>query len=317
LLNGRVGLQGEAKVFFMYEAEGDSHDILFFEKNIPFSGQIECQGCRDDLMPDIQYKISQQEVSIRPDGDGEERCIGLEMVLEMKMNLYEEEPVEMITDIYGVGCQVNSQCKETSLRKILSRVNGKMKLSERVRATGSPGGILQVVHSEGNVFVEETKHTLEGLEIVGILGLKILFITGEDAMPYSSVEEQLPFRYTLGIPGLEKTDICNLRTRVEQLQIQLLDGEEMEVKAGVDFETTTFRPIPVELVETVETREMDAEIWGSIPGMVIYIVKPGDTLWKIGKQYYIPVEQIKFLNNLDSDRLQVGQKLLIVKGGIG
>ena len=192
-----------------------------------------------------------------------------------------------------------------------------MKLSERVRATGSPGGILQVVHSEGNVFVEETKHTLEGLEIVGILGLKILFITGEDAMPYSSVEEQLPFRYTLGIPGLEKTDICNLRTRVEQLQIQLLDGEEMEVKAGVDFETTTFRPIPVELVETVETREMDAEIWGSIPGMVIYIVKPGDTLWKIGKQYYIPVEQIKFLNNLDSDRLQVGQKLLIVKGGIG
>ena len=317
LMNGRVGLQGEAKVFFMYEAEGDSHDILFFEKNIPFSGQIECQGCRDDLMPDIQYKISQQEVSIRPDGDGEERCIGLEMVLEMKMNLYEEEPVEMITDIYGVGCQVNSQCKETSLRKILSRVNGKMKLSERVRATGSPGGILQVVHSEGNVFVEETKHTLEGLEIVGILGLKILFITGEDAMPYSSVEEQLPFRYTLGIPGLEKTDICNLRTRVEQLQIQLLDGEEMEVKAGVDFETTTFRPIPVELVETVETREMDAEIWGSIPGMVIYIVKPGDTLWKIGKQYYIPVEQIKFLNNLDSDRLQVGQKLLIVKGGIG
>ncbi len=317
LMSGRLALQGEARAFLMYEAEGEAHDILFFERNIPFNGVIDCQGCKDNLIPDIQYRISQKEFTIRPDEDGEERNIGLEMVLEMKMNLYEEEPVEVITDIYGVGCEVNSQCRNATLQKALARVGGRMKLAQKIRVKGKSGGILQVVHSEGNVSVEEIQNTPEGLQLSGILNVKILFITGEDTMPYSSAEEQLPFNYTLEIPQLQKTDMSNVWAVVEQMQIQLLDGEEMEVRADLGFNTTSFRPIPMELVQDIETTALDAENWSSIPGMVIYVVKPGDTLWNIGRRYYIPVEQIKRLNNLESDMLQIGQKLFIAKGGIG
>ncbi len=316
LMNGRLGLQGEVRAFLLYEAEGEAHDILFFEKNIPFNGMIDCQGCKEILMPDIRYRISQKDFTIRPDEDGEERSIGMEMVLEMNMNLYEEEPVEVITDIYGVGCEVNSQCKDATLQKVLAKVSGKMKIAERVKVKGKSGGILQVVHSEGNVSVEDMQNTPQGLQLDGILNVKILFITGEDSMPYSSVEEQLPFTYTLEIPQLQKTDMCNLQPAVEQMQIQLLDGEEMEVRANLGFHTTAFRPIPMELVENIEIASLDAESWSAIPGMVIYVVKPGDTLWNIGRRYYIPVEQIKNLNNLDSDNLQIGQKLFLVKGGI-
>jgi len=164
LMNGRIGIQGEVKTFILYEAEGESHDIRFFEKNLPFNSMIDCQGCKDNLIPDIQYCIAQKDFVIRPDEDGEERNIGLEMVLEMKMNLYEEEPVEIITDIYGVGCEVNSQCKQASLQKALARVSGKCRLTERVRVRGRSGGILQVVHSEGNVYLEDMKVYTNGLK---------------------------------------------------------------------------------------------------------------------------------------------------------
>ena len=317
LMNGRLGLQGEARVFILYEAEGDAKDVLFFERNIPFSGMIDCQGCQEDFMPDIQYRISQKDFTIRPDEDGEERSIGLEMVLEMNINIYEEEEAEVITDIYGVGCEVNSKCKNTNLQKVLGRVNGKLKLAEKIKVRGKSGGILQVVHSEGNVYVEDTRSTSDGLEVAGSLGIKVLFITGEDAMPYSSIEEQIPFRYTLEIPKLQKTDICKLQASVEQLQIQLLDGEEMEARAVLGFQTVAFRPIPIELVQEIEAASLDTENWSMLPGMVIYVVKPGDTLWNIGRRYYIPVAQIMSLNHLESDLLQVGQKLFIVKGGIG
>ena len=317
LLNGRLGLQGEARVFLLYEAEGDAHDTLFFERNVPFSGMIDCQGCKEEFMPDIQYRIGQKEFTIRPDEDGEERNVGLEMVLEMNINVYEEEQAEVITDIYGVGCEVNSKCKNSNLQKVLGRVNGKLKLAEKIKVRGKNGGILQVVHSEGNVYVEDSRNTTEGLEIIGSLGVKILYITGEDTMPYSSVEEQIPFRYTLEIPKLQKTDTCKLQACIEQLQIQLLDGEEMEVRAVLGFHTVAFRPIPMELVQEIETTSLDTENWSGLPGMVIYVVKPGDTLWNIGKRYYIPVAQIMELNRLESDLLQIGQKLFLVKGGIG
>ena len=42
-----------------------------------------------------------------------------------------------------------------------------------------------------------------------------------------------------------------------------------------------------------------------------YIVKKGDTLWDLAVKYKTSVKNIKDLNNLKSDVLQVGQKLLL------
>ncbi len=42
-----------------------------------------------------------------------------------------------------------------------------------------------------------------------------------------------------------------------------------------------------------------------------YIVQKGDSLWSISKKYNITVDEIKKLNNLSSNMLQIGQKLLI------
>lgn len=42
-----------------------------------------------------------------------------------------------------------------------------------------------------------------------------------------------------------------------------------------------------------------------------HIVAPGDTLWRIAKQYDLRVEELKSLNNLQSDSIQVGQSLRV------
>ena len=42
-----------------------------------------------------------------------------------------------------------------------------------------------------------------------------------------------------------------------------------------------------------------------------YIVKVGDTLYSISKKYNMSVEELKSINNLNSDNLYVGQKLLL------
>lgn len=48
--------------------------------------------------------------------------------------------------------------------------------------------------------------------------------------------------------------------------------------------------------------------------MVIYFVKPGDTLWKIAKQFKSKVEDIARINEIeDENKIYVGEQLYIPK----
>ena len=38
-------------------------------------------------------------------------------------------------------------------------------------------------------------------------------------------------------------------------------------------------------------------------------------MWQIGKKYYVSVEKIKEINQLTSDEIKPGDRLLIVKAG--
>lgn len=46
-----------------------------------------------------------------------------------------------------------------------------------------------------------------------------------------------------------------------------------------------------------------------------HVVAPGDTLWKIGQTYSVPVSTLKQANNLTSDLIYAGQKLIIPQTG--
>ena len=48
------------------------------------------------------------------------------------------------------------------------------------------------------------------------------------------------------------------------------------------------------------------------PSILLYVVQPGDTLWKVAKRYSAPLNILQNVNNLTNpDVLRPGQKLLI------
>ncbi len=308
----KLTVSGDVHLFVLYEGEGEDHPVRSFETTLPFSGVLDCHGCREGMLPDICYHLGQKELAVRPDFDGEERCIGLELVLDMAIRVYEEEKLEIISDIYGVSNEVNAVTHQAKLRRLLARVTGKTKVTDHIHVTG--GSVLQLLHSEGTVVLERQQTVENGILVEGSMQVKVLYITGEDEAPYGCATAQIPYHYTLEVPEIAPEDMGKVRAQVEQLQVTMLDGEEMDVKAVLSFSTVVFKNIPVELIGQVTVEELDAGRLGSLPGMVVYMVKEGDNLWNIGKKYYMPVESLRALNELESDEIKPGQKLLLVKG---
>ncbi len=309
----KLSLSGEVHLFVLYEGEGEEHPVRSYEASLPFGGTLECHGCKEGMIPDIRCRLGQQELSVRPDFDGEERNIGLELVLDIGIRIYEEEKLELISDLYGVSNEVYAASAKTHLRRLLARVTGKTKVTDRIHVT--EGSVLQLLHSEGAVTLEQQGTVENGILLQGSISVKVLYITGEDETPYGCARAQIPCQYTLEVPGIAPEDLGKVHAEVEQLQVTMLDGEEMDVKAVLCFSTVVFQKIPVELIRQVDVAQLDSAKMSDLPGMVMYVVKEGDNLWNIGKKYYVPVDAIRELNSLEGDELTPGQKLLVVKGG--
>lgn len=314
----KLAVQGDIQVFVFYEAEGEERSIRSYETTIPLNGTLECQGCREELLPDIRYSLVRQEhgqpeLTIQPDLDGEERILGLECALELNIRLYEEEQIDILRDIYGVTKEVIPDTRDASLRQLLARITGKTKVTDhRKTDIGSP--VLQVLHSEGIVTIDHQETTEEGIRLQGSIDLTVLCITENDETPYVSTREQIPYEYTLNVQGVTGTDQAEVHSELEQLQVNLLEGEELDVKAVLSFSTTVMKNIPLEAIEGVEEQEIDSNVLAGLPSAVIYIAAPGDDLWSIGRKYHMPVKTVRELNALESDELRPGQKVLLVKG---
>ena len=90
VMEEKITISGDIHLFILYEGEGEDHPCRCFETALPFSGVLECHGCREGMLPDIRYRLGQQELAVRPDFDGEERNVGLELVLEISIRIYED-----------------------------------------------------------------------------------------------------------------------------------------------------------------------------------------------------------------------------------
>lgn len=314
LLEEKLSIQGDIRVFVLYEGEGEDQPIRSFETVVPFGGTIECHGCQENMIADISYQVGQQELEVRPDFDGEERMLGLELVLDIAMKVYEEDSVDMMTDIYGITKEVNAVNKAAVLKRLLMKIGGKSKINDRIRVKNSGDRILQLLHSEGSVLVDSAEVMGEGINLQGTVEVRVLYVTGDDNNPWGSVTGTIPFNYTMEVPGISAKDTYRLYSGLEQLQVVMLDSEEVDVKGVLGFSATVFQNLPVTLMTDLHVSELNQEKLNDLPGMVAYVVKPDDNLWNIGKKYYVSVQQIRETNELSGDELKVGEKLLIVKG---
>jgi len=68
-----------------------------------------------------------------------------------------------------------------------------------------------------------------------------------------------------------------------------------------------------ECITDVQEQELDYRKLQELPGIVGYIVQPGDTLWEIARTYYTTPEKIRRMNGMEREEVQPGDRLLVVK----
>lgn len=312
-LEGQIQLRGEIFLFVLYKGEDENSSIQWSEHTIPFNGMVECTGCSEEMIPDIQCRLSGNDVEIKPDNDGEQRMLGIDFVVDMDIRLYEEQRIDIINDVYSAAKDLEPETKSIPYQRLRIKNLSKCKANEKLKLTPNQPKLLQICNSSGSIRIDDIRMIEEGLQIDGAVSVSLLYIALDDRHPLQVLEGILPFSHKLEADGINKNCIYKLKHSLDQLGAVMLNSEEIELKAVITLDALIMDQLNTSIIIDVESKPYDLKKIQKLPGIVGYIVKPEDTLWKIAKKFYTTVDSIKNINDLSDERIKPGDKLVLMK----
>ena len=311
LMDGSISIKGEIMVFAIYLKEEGDFDYI--EKEIPFSGSMELSDCNSDMIENIGVVIGNRTVNARPDEDGEERIIEVEVILDVDIKVYSEEEIEIIKDIYSLNKDLRPLMKNADYECIRVKNSSKCRVSDRLKLDNIQPEVLQICNSTASVKIDEMEIVDDGISVDGAIVVQILYITEDDMMPLNSINAIIPYSQIIEVKDIREDSIFDITPTLEHIGVMMLGNREFEVKCVVDLNTIVFDRIIEPIISDIEEEDIDMEQLQKMPGIIGYIVKDGDTLWSIAKKFHSTVDRIRETNSFDKEDVSLGDKLLIIK----
>lgn len=310
---GRLRVKGELIVFFLYECEDEPGRLQWLEQGLPFHQEIECEACHSDLMGKAQVSLQRADLELQADYDGEPRTVRVEGVLELLMRYFEEMTEEVLCDAYSLTREIMPKAEQypwdfvQGISDSRARVGGRMKLKE------TEPGILQILNTGARLHLEHTQGSEQGVLTQGTVELWVLYTTSDDSQPLACATQAFPFEHVAELQEGSKN--CDWQTFLclDQLNVAMLDARELEMKAVLQMQVIFTQKEDLTLVEELTEAPLDMERIRRMPGMVIHVVQPEETLWDISKAHATSCEAVTELNELKEEPLKPGQKILLVK----
>ena len=326
-----VKLSGEVLVSVLYQEEEETDRIQWYETVIPLDcGVVRDAGPEADIIYKVKARPASMELEVKPDYDGEERVLVLELVMNLDIRVWKEQEISMLEDVYSLKQEIIPVCTGVTLHHISVKNDSQCRLTEQMELAESQEKILQICSCEGTVHLESTELTEQGVRAEGILVTELLYITTDDQMPIGSAREIYPFEQLIEIPqqtarternkleeleALERKNKLQteLDCRISQLSAVMLDQDHVEIKAVIGLDLLAFEQEQIDNITDTREDPLDMEQLQKRPGLVGYIAKDGDSLWSIAKENHTTVEDILRDNHRTDEDLRRGEKILIVK----
>jgi LysM repeat protein len=312
--DGRLIVNGELNLFIVYR-EGDGGKVSWYETTINYNGNVECASCLDGMFADVAYDMGSEEISVKDNEDGEARIISTDMTIEMEIKLYESQSTQVMTDVYGVNCEVKTCIENEIFKNLYADINIEENISGTIKIDESEPGFMQICHCDSRVSLSEVQFIKSAVILRGEVVIKLLYTSPSDeAAQIYSLSESIPFEVSKEVIDDNATiGEYSLYISINSQNVTIKDISQLDWRGFISAKLFAYSNKSEELMTSFDLSELNPDVIEKLPGFAIYYVKPGDTLWQIGKKYYVSVQRLKDMNNIMGDEIHSGDRLLIVK----
>lgn len=297
----KILAKADASVKIMYLTEDDRINVV--ESIIPVMGFVDIPNVSDDNLVDTKYEL--KNLIVKPNSV-EEHSIYIEAEIELSCMVYESRNVDMIQDLYSPS--QNLVFNKKAIRSMVGK--------ERIEDVCSIRQTSPVAEIHGNRIYDvevvpsiSNQNLLNGRIVYeGEVGLKFIY-SSDNGVNIDTKTMSLPFTFNVDAPNVNQSSMVETQMQIKNQNFVVMPDGNIDISIDINFIMNISKMTSINLIDSINAEEnRQIEIYS----IIIYFVKPGDTLWEIAKRFRSTVEDIARVNNIENpDKLNVGQQLFI------
>ena len=312
-MEGSIIINGQLSIFIIYIPEMENMPEQWLEQTIDFNGQLEMSEATEDAVSYIELWLNNVNVQPEINQDNEMRNMSVSALLKLNVKLYKETSINVIEDVYKPGANLVPIMELKTYQKLLVKNASRTKEVVKMKIDKTKGQLLQICNSQAEIKIENILVRDNSLKAIGKIKTCIIYISSDDRHPICCQCRESNFEHGIDAEGIEVNDEYFLNWKVEQVNANMLNADEVEIKAVIALEAIVFKKVEQNFVTEINQEPVDMEALNSAPVLKGYIVQKGDTLWKQAKENYTTIEKIMTVNNLENETIKKGDRLLIIK----
>lgn len=300
----KILAKADMEVNVMYLTEDNRINEVKWQ--IPVMGFIDMQNISDSNVCSVKYEV--KNVLLKPNST-EEHSIYIEVELEISCNVYEKRELNIIQDLYSPSENLSISQKNITVMQGKQLVNNRTSITEKMMVPELQNA--RVCNTE--IIPKITKQNVYNDKITYDGELEVQFIYMPNNSNRVDVKNQtIPFNASVECQGISQNS--NIDTDIDIVtpnNISINPDGSIELSIEMSINADVSKMMEVKVIDNVEQLDDKEE---NIYSIVVYFVKPGDTLWKIAKRFRSTTTAIASVNGIeDENKISIGQQLFIPK----
>jgi len=297
----KVLAKADAIIKLLYITEDNR--INSVNATIPIMGFIDIQDISDDNLCDVQYEL--KNLIVKPNSV-DEHSVYVEAEIEISCNVYENKDLNIIQDLYSPSKELSFQKQKITTMQEKQYLKDLCSIREKQYISEIQGNRIYDVDVKP-IIINKTILT-DRISYEGEINLTFMFAT-DMTTGIDTKNIIIPFNFNMVCNGVNSNSNVSTDIEVAMQDFVVMPDESIDIKIDLNFNVNISNTAQINIIS--EINEEENRILESC-SVVIYFVKPGDTLWHIAKEFKSTVENIAKMNDIeDVDKIDVGQQLFI------
>ena len=296
----KILTKSDAEIKIMYLTEDNRIETVI--TRVPVVGFVDIPDVTEENICDVDYEI--RNIVLKPNSV-EEHSIYVEIEIGVMACVYEEKEISLIQDLYSPS--ENLEFNQRNITTMTDKRSNKDTLQIREKVTLEGMGDKSIIDVELTPRIEK-EHKKEN-RIIYEGELELNFILSNNDLQVETRTAKIPFDYSVDNSDNEEEISTNMEIQVLNQDFIVQDGGIVTCNIDLEVAMNSYRTSSLNVIDEIETNgEREEEDYS----IIMYIVKKGDSLWKIAKMFGSTVEDIVRTNGIEDENvIYPGQKIFI------